>query len=465
MTLSDISKRLEVSPEDTEVSAFGAIGITGLQHSGGVVTEEFHAKLSGDQQLLIYAEMEANDPIVGGILKSIDLLLRQVKWGVKAYTDAPEDQAIAQFVEECMNDMSVSWHDNISEILSMLPYGWSYHELIYKMRRGKDQDDPRLRSNYDDGRIGWRKMEIRAQNTRDKWEFEEDEGGITGMWQIAPPDYKRKFIPIEKALLFRPNTHKANPEGKSILRNAYRPWVMKKRFEEIEGIGIERDLAGLPIAYVDPKILKADASQEDRAILAAIVKIVKNLRRDEQEGVVWPRAYDERGNLLYDLQLLSSSGNRQFDVGIIVDRYDRRIAQSVLADFIMLGHESVGSFALSSSKTRLFAVALGAWLDSITSVFNIHAIPRLLELNGITTDGMPEIVHDDLEIPDLNEVADFMQKLAGVGILFDDDETERHLRRVAKLPIPARLEDGVEDEEETEEAEEVEPSVDDTDAS
>lgn len=33
-----------------------------------------------------------------------------------------------------------------------------------------------------------------------------------------------------------------DPEGKSILRNAYRSWYFKKRIQEIEGIGIEATL-------------------------------------------------------------------------------------------------------------------------------------------------------------------------------------------------------------------------------
>lgn len=454
-------QREDITPESDSVGALSQVGLTGLEHSGGIVTEEFHPKLRADQGMRVWQEMTDNDPIVGAILKAIDLLIRQVTWTTKAASDSPEDQANAQFIDECMDDMSVSWHDNISEILSMLPYGWSYHELVYKIRRGPDQENPSLRSKYTDGRVGWRKMEIRAQPTRDRWVFDEDDNSLVGMWQTSPPDYKRNFIPIEKALLFRTTTHKANPEGKSVLRNAYRPWVLKKRFEEVEGVGIERDLAGLPIAYVDPAILKDSATDEEKAILAAIKKIVRNIRRDQQEGIIWPQVYDERGNKLYDLQLLNSGGMRQFDVGVIIDRYDRRMAQSVLADFIMLGHESVGSFALSSSKTRLFAVALGAWLDAIGSVLNRHAIPRLFELNNINPDALPEIVHDDLEIPDLAELADFMAKLSGIGIVFDDDESERHLRRIAKLPMPRRL-DSDEQEDELEAAEEsrVEPVTD-----
>ena len=423
------------------------VGVSGLDVSGGEVNEEFLTQLYGSKGREIFKEMSHNDPVVGSILFAIDMLIRQVKWHVvPAEERSAQAVSDAEFVEQCMKDMSMSWEDTMSEILSMLPYGWSYHEIVYKRRIGPTETDPTRRSQYTDGRIGWRKLPIRSQDTLDRWSYDE-EGSLRGMVQVAPPFYQTTFVPIEKSLLFRTQIHKNNPEGRSVLRTAYRPWVFKKRFEELEGIGVERDLAGIPIAFVDPKILRTDAKPEDQALLAMIKKLVINLRRDQQEGIVFPRVYDEGGRLLYDIQLMNTGGARQYNTGSIIERYDRRIAQSVLADFIMLGHETVGSFALSSSKTRLFAVALGAWMDLIAAVFNRVAIPRLFRINGLNRDEYPTLKHDDLEIPNLAEIADYVTKLAGVGVIFDDDATEDHLRAVAKLPErPSTADEGEREE-------------------
>lgn len=46
-----------------------------------------------------------------------------------------------------------------------------------------------------------------------------------------------------------------------------------------------------------------------------------------------------------------------------------------MSDFLLLGHQQVGSFALSSDKTHLFSMALGAYLDIICEVFNSQGIP------------------------------------------------------------------------------------------
>jgi hypothetical protein len=244
-------------------------------------------------------------------------------------------------------------------------------------------------------------------------------------------------IPIEKSLHFVTKKRKNNPEGKSILRNAYRSWYFKKNIQNIEGIGMERDLAGLPVIWCPPNLLSKDASAEDKAILETLKKIVTSVKRDEQEGIIMPMAYDEQNNKMFDFSLMSSGGTRQFDTSAIIQRYDRGMATSVLADFILLGHEKVGSFALASSKTHMFSVAIGAWLDSIADVFNRYAIPRLFKLNSFPVDiELPKIVHGDIETVDLNELGSFIGQMSGAGAaLFPDEELENHLRRQAGLPM------------------------------
>jgi hypothetical protein len=166
-----------------------------------------------------------------------------------------------------------------------------------------------------------------------------------------------------------------------------------------------------------------------------MVKIVQNIRRDQQEGILFPMKRDAQGNLLFDLKLLSTGGTRQFDTDKIVNRYDLRITQSILADFIMLGHETVGSFALSSDKTDLFAVALGAWLKSIAGVLNMHALPRLFRYNGLPTDRLPEIEADDIEQTDLGVLGAFLQAATAAGMpLFPDENLENWIRSKAGLP-------------------------------
>jgi hypothetical protein len=262
----------------------------------------------------------------------------------------------------------------------------------------------------------------------------DDRGGIQGMIQMDPSGGGLARIPIDKALLFRTTTNRNNPEGYSLLRNAYRPWFYKRRIEEIEAIGIERDLAGLPMAYVPPEYLSSTATASQKAVLESITNIVQNVKRNEQEGIVFPAAYDDQGNRIFDLTLLSASGGRQFDTGAVIQRYDQRIAMSLLSDFLLLGSDRVGSFALGSAKVDLWTLAVDSIAKSVAEVVNQFAIPRLLKLNAMRMDRMPYLTYGQVQSIELGEVADFVSKLANAGVLLPDTDLETHLRSLADLP-------------------------------
>jgi len=401
-------------------------GTSGLRRSNGVVIEEWLPSLQGRRGARAIAEMRDNDPIVGAILYGIEHQLRAVKWTVTPYDESPESAEHAEFVRSCMDDMSTTWEDFIAEALTKLPFGWSLHEVVYKRRTGSDADPP---SRFSDGRIGWRKLPIRAQETLARWEFD-DEGGIRGMWQLTE-DYSEVFIPIEKALLFRTTVHKNNPEGRSVLRNAYTPWWRRKRLEEYEAIGIERDLAGIPVVRIPAEVIESGG-----AVYDAYVKLASQLRKDEQAGVVLPSdPYEGSSVAQYDLALLSASGTRTVDTVAAIERYQRQLAMSILADVILLGHERVGSLALAESKARLWQLSLQSQLDEIAAVFNRYEIPRLFRLNGLPVDRLPELSPGDVTHLDLVDLAAVIETLARAGLaLFPDDSTEAHFRGLLGLP-------------------------------
>lgn len=410
-------------------------GTSGLKQGGGVVREEFLRELSGTRAIKVYREMADNDAVVGGVLFAIDMLIRGVEWRVQPASQEDADKAAAKFVEGCLGDMSTSWGSIVSEALSFLTYGWSFHEIVYKRRLG-----PKIggeSSTFSDGLYGWKKLPGRAQDTLSRWDFDES-GGLRGMFQLDPNTGRELYVPIEKGLLFRTMTQKNNPEGKSILRNAWRSWTNKKRIENIEAVGIERDLAGLPVAYLPTEYLSKAATASQRDVKAKLEKIVKNIRRDEQEGLLFPLAYDDQGRKKFDITLLTTGGRRQFDVDATIRRYDSRIAGSVLADFILLGQDQHGSFALSSDKTSLFAVAIGTYLDAIAEVINRHAIPRLFTINGWAPGRHPTLTHGDIESVDVQGLSTFVSQLVSVGAITVDDEVEDALRKAGGLPTKTR---------------------------
>lgn len=407
---------------------FKELGKVGQRKYDGVFFEEFEPKLKGHRAIEVYKEMSVNDEIIGAILFAIEMLVKQAEFYIESASKDPIDIEAKEFVEECFTDLNPGWDSTLTEILSFLTFGWSIHEICYKRRNGVN-DDKCSSSKYTDGLIGWAKFATRAQDTLYKWNYN-DHDDLVAFTQMVPPNSEIRTIPIKKCLHFKTRSQKENPEGQSILRSSYRSYYFKSRFQVIEGIGVERDLAGLPILKPDEN---SDIFNEDDPEMVAkrqwAQAIISNLRRDELEGVLLPNGWE--------IELLASSGNRQFDVGAIIERYDKKIAETVLADFITLGHDGAGSYALSQNKTNTFFLAISSYLDIITEVINNQAIPALININGDHFKGItdyPKMSHSKIEKRDLNELAGYINGLVGCGALSCDNELERYLRQEADLP-------------------------------
>jgi hypothetical protein len=434
---------------------FREVGSSGLRQFSGWIREEFLQSLVGRQAAQKYREMMDNSPVVGALLFAIQSTMRKVEWRVLPAEDGGGGQEAADFVESCMHDMSVSWTDFIGEALSMLPFGYSFHELVYKRRMGRDPGPDKTRpisgtggqfddlptSEYDDGKVGWRRLPGRGQDTIIKWFF--DENGITKGVTQQPWVGPLIDIPIEKGLLFRPIHYKANPEGRSIIRNAYVPYYYLKRMQEQEAILAER-LGGVPLIKIPGAVIEAAASGDSaaQASLNMYKKIAINLRIDEQMGLVlpsdtYPGANGPSAVEQYKFELVTPGMSRgaAIDFDKTITRYGLSIFTSVLADFLTLGHEARGTQSLAVSKIDLFFQAIEGYLNSMAGVMNRYAIPRLWKLNGFDADSKPQITPDLAQRVDLDVLSNFILRLSQAGMpLFPDEELQSYIKDAAGLP-------------------------------
>jgi len=397
---------------------FRELGSTGLKTSGGQVIEDFLPQLRTLQERVqTYKEM-LMDPVVSAVLFAISQFARGAEWRVEAAGDSDQEKRDADFLRENMHGMSHGWMDFIDEALTFLPYGFSVAEICYKQAP--------------DGTIRWKKLPFRAQETIWEWIFD-DEGGIKGIRQNVSWSNGRTGlveIPIEKLLLFRTQTVKNNPEGQSVLRGAFKPWYYKKRIEVIEAIGIERNLAGYPVLYAPDEIFMDNDDAREKLKFAQ--EMISRIRKDEAMGAVLPRSWKEAGGLV----LLSSEGSQTMDTERVIQRYDARIAMSVLSDIILMGHENAGSYALADVKRSLLGQAMMTWLDIIAEVLNRYAVPRLFALNGrdLPREKLPRFIHGPVVNVDPKTLADIIFRLAGVDALRTDPQLRRFMRKFLGLP-------------------------------
>ena len=160
-----------------------------------------------------------------------------------------------------------------------------------------------------------------------------------------------------------------------------------------------------------------------------------SVRRDEQEGVVFPMTYDQDTKQpLHSFELMGGGGGRAFNTDAIIKRYEERLLMTVLADFIVVGHQSVGSYSLHTDKMGIFRSSLNSIAASIADTLNRYALPRLFIANGLKPENMPVITPTDIDSPDIAQLGSFMQAMAGTGVSwFPDGDLENFVRDAARL--------------------------------
>ena len=425
----------------SETEAKKILGVAGDNtYNGQIRADEFLPELRGKKAIRKYREMRDNDSTIGAVMYATEQVLRDVDLKVMPANDSAEAKKEAEFVESVLDDMDHTLDDHIAESLSNLSYGFAWFEVIYKRRNGPTERSDKKRSKYSDGRMGVRKIAIRAPWTISRFDVDQQTGDVKGIYQDGSGYNNSNYIPTRKSLYYRTTTINGDPAGRSILRNAYTSYEYVNNLQSIEAIAVERELAGIPVARIPAEYLSGDATATQSGFVNNLQSILRDVKFNEQGYIILPSdAYPGKDGALanqklVDVELMSSSGSRNIDIDPIVRRYQHDIARSVLSEFLMLGGGNTGSYALSKSKTDLFLRALESYIQAIVDVLNKQLVERLWELNGLNYDLMPTIVAGDVAPHDLREIAAFLRNLNGADInVSDHPEVIQDLMDIAEL--------------------------------
>lgn len=429
----------------SETEAKKVLGVSGSNTRQGTLRgDEFLPQLKGNKAIKSYREMRDNDATIGSVLYAAEQVLRDVKIKVEP-SDKNDKQAVkeAKFVEEVLEDMDHTLDDHISEALSFLTFGFSWFDVVYKRRVGPYEKSKKKKSKFTDGRIGVRKISSRAPWTVSRFDVDQVSGDIKGLYQNVSLTSKTSYLPINKSLYYRTTIINGDPSGRSILRNAYTAYQRLQSFQNIEAVGIERDLAGIPVGRMPSEYFGDDATDSQKAVRSHFETVLRDLKNNEQGYALLPSDtfLDENGSpsnvRMMDINLMSSDGNRSFDVDKTIRRYQHDIARSVLSEFIMLGASNTGSYALSKSKTDLFLRCLESYIQTIVDVLNKQLVERLWELNGLDFKYLPKLKAGDIAPHDLKELGAYLRNLNGAGIpIRDQFDIVEELFAIPELPLP-----------------------------
>lgn len=122
----------------------------------------------------------------------------------------------------------------------------------------------------------------------------------------------------------------------------------------------------------------------------------------------------------FDVKLLGiDGGGKQFDTKELITERQKAILNCFGAGFILLGQESVGSYALSETQQGLHSFFVEKDINFICEVFNKELIPQLLALNEIRLEDedMPFLAPSEIDEEDKETNSKAIQRAFATGAI------------------------------------------------
>lgn len=398
-------------------------GFTGLTTMAGQILEEQNRAFRFPAFLKTVVEMRT-DPTVAAALNVYRMMLTRVKWNVTPPENATEaEKQRAKFVESCMTDMEGTWPQFMAEVVTYLEYGFSIQEKVFRRRL------PRNGSKFNDGLVGLRKLAPRPQDTIRHWNFSEDGRDLLSVGQsIRNMENSARFMNLadpnglinidrNKFLLFSADSVKGNPEGKSVLKSVYLPYKQLALLKDQLMLGVSKDIASVPVIYIPPKYMAADASDAEKAVYQAYTNAAQAVADGKQRYMLMPQVYDDQNNKMFEFSLMEAKGTNKFDIPKIIEQLQNDILTALCADVLKNGQTESGSFSIKDTKTNLCAMAMEHRLNEIRDVLNNDLVAQLYALNGWSQERLPTFEYGDLSDVDSEAWSKALQRAASVGLV------------------------------------------------
>lgn len=221
------------------------------------------------------------------------------------------------------------------------------------------------------------------------------------------------------------------PTHNSLLRPAYKSWLLKDRALRTQAQTLDRNGLGvpyyeaseMPAGLTDPDEIKKRQDDE----VAAGLQMASAYRGGQNSGAAGPHGAQ--------LTLLGVQGTLP-DADKSIRLHDEHIARAVLANFLNLGGDnSTGSYALGSEFVDFFVASLQTVAETQADITNQHVIEDLVDINFGPDEPAPRLVFDEIGASH-PATADAIQKLVQCRAITADDDLERHLRTTYNLPAP-----------------------------
>lgn len=378
--------------------------------------EETTPELLWPLSIAVYDQMRRQDAQVASVLRAVTLPVRRTGWRLDPGGASDE---VTEFVatdlglpingqEESPQPLRIrnrfSWSQHLQTALLMLVYGHSYFEQQYRIN---DAGKARLK------KLAWRPPRtLSAVNVA-------TDGGLESIQQWAPVGNPKsdglytKPIPVTQLVAYVNDREGGNWLGQSLLRPAYKHWLIKDRLLRVQAQTIDRNGMGVPL-YI---------GAENEASLENGSKLAQSWRSGDSAGAAVPHGAN--------LVLRGVEGNLP-NADVAIRYHDEQIARAVLAHFLNLGTQT-GSWALGTTFADFFTFSLQTVAESIRDIANAHVVEDIVDINFGEDVPAPRIIFDEIGSKHA-ATAQAIKLLIDSGALRTDPGLEGYLRTAYGLP-------------------------------
>jgi hypothetical protein len=353
----------------------------------------------------VYDQMRSSDAQIVSVLRAVSLPVIRTPWrldpaGARArVVQLVADDLGLPIVGKAPRPMPrtkdrFSWSEHLRLALLMLPFGHMFFEQLYRVD--------------DTGRARLRKLAPRLPKTIAEINVAPD-GGLNFIRQYAMVGSAQlPEIPVDRLVAYIHDREGGNWIGRSLLRPAYKNWLIKDRLLRVQAQTIERNGMGVPLYKGAP----------DEADLTKGSAMAQAWRAGEAAGAAVPHDAD--------LVLRGVEGALP-DANPAIRYHDEQIGRAVLAHFLNLGTQT-GSWALGTTFADFFTLSLQTVAQQIADVATCHVIEDLVDVNFGPDEPAPRIVFDEIGSRQA-ATAQALKLLVDAGILHPDMTLEEAVRQ------------------------------------
>lgn len=392
--------------------------------------------------------MSETDDTVGSMMWCIATTLSQVTFKHVPQVDGKDDEsspeaiAAAEFADTLLVDMQEPFTDHIDVALRMVPLGFSLAEIVLKQRTTEN-------SRFNDKMWGIESLPARDPLSILGWKYSPDNRHIVAACQSTWEGSSE--IPTWKLLHYRTTASMENPWGRPLFQNAWKAWKYKTKLQDVEAVGAERELVGLPVFGMPQEVLDdasdvddagnpTDVAKKAQAMIRSAQDAVSKTRLNKSGGLIIPSdtyAEDTTGDRTpkFSFKLVTTAGQRSIDIRQPIRDYDRAIARVAMMQFLHLGDRSTGSYSLSDDQSSMAVRSMMSLIRKIVAEWNRKALPLVWLANAKDRRYMPRLAGSELSKEGMQAIGAFLAGIAKAEELWKTDPDARiGIAKTANIP-------------------------------